>query len=81
MIAEGDGLLQVFLADTAEYDVVVALALYLLAEGTVLLGEEHSDGLVGLALLEHADGGEGFCLAKVLVCQYALNGGLGCHHC
>ena len=63
LIAQVDGLADILLTHAAEHDIELTLAVHLLRELSVLLGEEHGDGLVRLASLEHADGGKGLCLA------------------
>ena len=78
VIAQLHRFFQVELSDAADGDVVHALGLHLMAEPSLLVGEEDIDRIVGLALFEHAYGGERLALGGCLAHHHTLDGGL-CH--
>ena len=72
---------QVFLAHAAEHNAVFAISLNLFLELSVLVGQEHSHWLILFLSREDAYCGVRFTLAKCLVHQHALNGGLSHYYC
>ena len=79
ILTEGDGFMEVGLADAAHHEVMGTLAFHVMAEHTVFVGEKHGDGFVSLACLVNTNGSEGFALAECFVCYISFHGGGLCH--